>query len=459
MNTFNNRFSILFLLMAFGAFSNVSLASSNNTSSDKTTSSNTTTASSTATTVPSTTTPTTTSVSSTAAGPTTFGVITLPSNNTSQPTTVLTDATGQSYTVVDPTPAQVALAATTATSSTPKATTTSPVPTLTAATTPNSANMTAGVILLSPNNPSSQTNMTSVKDATGNTYSIIGATAAQKASTILAAATPSAVAALAQNVSSAEQRLNHIQELANETSSDITFFKEKLGKLLKQLEKAEKQAANAAAKAIKDALEHATDALSSQSAVSASGRKTLNELRSASTKATETAAALDNEQTATAEQKAKAHKFASELTASYEAMSQADTAYNATLSPVQSAVLKTTKAKEQAEPYIQAHEALQNAQEVTKKALDKAMHASATAPKSKYNLTHKDSVQNGMIDCMSRSKEDCKHRDQHCTWLNEVVGCTLRCNALQSKSICNTAGHGDLCTWGTHESKPFCFHK
>ncbi len=249
------------------------------------------------------------------------------------------------------------------------------------------------------------------------------------------------------------------QTLTNTAAEEITSYRAATERLAKDTEKASKLARESAAKAVAEATDVIVATLANQPTVSEMGRKALITLSKAAQTADLESKDVEADPLATPAQKLAAQKLATQLAANYQALYQAQSLQENTFNAIQTASQLAERARDFVKPMILAADAAIKANDMAQAALAAAKNADGNAALPMFDLKTPESMLNAVNDCRKRTKEECQHRDTHCIWFNEIVGCTFKCNSVANQSVCSTIGKGKLCIWGDNQGKPFCFHK
>ena len=140
-------------------------------------------------------------------------------------------------------------------------------------------------------------------------------------------------------------------------------------------------------------------------------------------------------------------------------MLQLDASNNEVFESIQDAITKITNAREFSQPYIKAAEAAEKTNKLVHQLTLDSKKAYAISVRPQFDLGTKHGSTEALRDCLNRSKEDCTHRSRHCAWLNDIRGCSIKCNAVEESNSCNDVGEGGTCVWGVHNGKQICYHK
>jgi hypothetical protein len=198
-------------------------------------------------------------------------------------------------------------------------------------------------------------------------------------------------------------------------------------------------------------------AISSLDSIHTIVTKTVDKVSEISTQAVSILKAIQNDPKATDEQKNKAKKFYEDIENTKKIMPIAMKKFNECAIAIQEALEKTEKAVVPSKPLIEAHEAVKKAHQETETAQKEAEKATFDI-KSSYDLNNINEAEEARLDCLHRTKEESIKRENHCIWLNDIAGSTIRCNAINNEKTCNAVDGGHSCVWGEHENRPFCFH-
>ncbi len=263
-----------------------------------------------------------------------------------------------------------------------------------------------------------------------------------------------------QNTTSTNQTgYQSAQILTNIVAEEITSYRSATERLAKDTERTAKLAKESAAKAVAEATDVIVATLANQPTVSEMGRRALSTLSKAAQTADLESKDAEADPLATPAQKLATQKLAAQLAANYQALYQAQSLQENTFNAIQTASQLAERARDFVKPMILAADAAIKANDMAQAALAAAKNADRNAALPMFDLKTPESMLNAVNDCRKRTKEECQHRDTHCIWFNEIVGCTFKCNSVSNQTICSTISKGKLCIWGDNQGKPFCFHK